>query len=229
MLELHIANKNYSSWSLRPWLLLRELGIPFHERLHPFVPGGEAFRVFSPSGKVPLLVDGDLRIWESLSIVEYLAERHPGVWPGERAARAWARSAASEMHAGFTALRASCSMSCGVRVRLHEISPLLQRDIARLEELWLEGLGRFGGPFLTGATFSAVDGFYAPVAFRFQTYGLPLTAAARAYAERLLALPSMQAWYADALEEPYREKEHDEEVLKSGTLLADHRTMSRIP
>ena len=225
MLELHIANKNYSSWSLRPWVLLRELGIPFQERLHPFVPGGRgtAFRSFSPSGKVPALVDGDLTIWESLAIVEYLAERHSGVWPGEQAARAWARSATSEMHAGFAALRGSCSMSCGVRIRLREISAALSHDVARLEEVWLDGLHRFGGPFLAGAAFSAVDAFYAPVAFRFQTYGFPLAPAARDYAQRLLALPSMQAWYADALAEPHRDESHDEEVLKSGELLADHR------
>lgn len=225
MLELHIANKNYSSWSLRPWLLLRQLEIPFHEHFHPFVPGprGESFRSFSPNGKVPLLVDGELAIWESLAIVEYLAESHPGVWPADRAARAFARSAASEMHAGFTALRSTCSMSCGVRIKLHEISANLARDIARLEALWHDGLSRFGGPYLAGAVFSAVDAFYAPVAFRFQTYGFPLAAPARAYAERLLALPAMKDWYAAALAEPYRDEEHDADTLKSGALLADHR------
>ena len=224
MLKLHIANKNYSSWSLRPWVLLRELGIPFQERFHSFEKGpGEGFRAFSPSGKVPVLVDGDLTIWESLAIVEHLAESHPAVWPSDRTARAFARSATSEMHAGFAALRATCSMSLGVRIRLHEISSPLARDIARLDELWGDGLKRFGGPFLAGSAFCAVDAFYAPVAFRFQTYGFPLAAASRAYAERLLKLPSMQAWYADALRETYREEDHDQAVLQSGMLLADHR------
>jgi glutathione S-transferase len=126
MYTLYIGNKNYSSWSLRPWVLMRVLDIPFEEKLVTFVPEGygaswETFRRFSPNGLVPCLHDGDTAIWESLAIAEYLAERHPGVWPGDPQARAWARCAAAEMHGGFGALRNVCSMNCGIRVRLHEV------------------------------------------------------------------------------------------------------------
>jgi glutathione S-transferase len=225
MLELFIANKNYSSWSLRPWVLLHELGIPFDERLVPFPGSGEPnpFRIFSPSGKVPCLVDGDVTIWDSLAIAEYVAEQYPGVWPTDPQARAWARSAAAEMHSGFAALRDQCSMSCGVRIRLNVIPPSLQKDIDRIGALWNDGLARFGGPFLAGATFTTADAFYAPVAFRVQTYGLALDAAAQAYVERILALPSMQSWYAAALTETWREAVHEAEVSRAGTLLEDRR------
>jgi len=172
---------------------------------------------------VPCLHDGDTVVWDSLAIAEYLAERHPPVWPGDAKARAWARCAAAEMHSGFTALRQQCSMHCGFRIRLNEISASLQSDLARLEELWREGLQRFGGPFLAGAQFTAVDAFFAPVAFRVQTYALPLGAAAAAYVERLLALEPMRQWQAAALLEPWRDAAHDEEARAAGTLLADHR------
>ena len=225
MPTLYIANKNYSSWSLRPWVLMRELGVPFEERLLRF--GDQAawadFKKLSPHGKVPCLADGGLVVWESLAIVEYLAERHPSVWPAEGAARAYARSAAAEMHAGFAELRNRCSMSCGVRIRLHEITPTLTRDLARLEALWADGIARFGGPFLAGKRFTAVDAFFAPVAFRVQTYGLTLGAEARAYVERLLALPSMRAWYASGLEETFRDLPHEAEIAQVGHLLEDLR------
>ncbi|GAB7204948.1 hypothetical protein OS31_19000 [Dickeya oryzae] len=164
MYQLHIANKNYSSWSLRPWILLKTLDIPFEEILTPFAPAPvqTAFKTFSPTGKVPCLVDDGITVWDSLSITEYLAEDVPAVWPQDKAARAWARSAAAEMHSGFNALRNQCSMSCGVRVELHAITPELQRDIDRLNQLWQEGIARFGGPFLAGAQFSAVDAFFRP-------------------------------------------------------------------
>lgn len=229
MYTLYIANKNYSSWSLRPWLLMTQLGLPFTERMHVFGEGSNAvqFRVFSPSGKVPCLhvpqPDGPLVIWDSLAITEYLAEQHTGVWPGHPGARAWARSAAAEMHAGFGALREICSMNCGIRVRLHELAPALLADLSRLDELWQDGLGRFGGPFLAGSAFSAVDALFAPVAFRIQTYGLALSPASQAYAQRLLALPAMQHWYTQALAEPWREPGHDEACLAHGHLLADLR------
>ena len=225
MYLLHIANKHYSSWSLRPWLLLHELGLPFNEHTAVFAPGSnwQAFRAFSPNGRVPCLHDGHSVVWDSLAIVEYLAERHPDVWPRDAAARTWARCAAAEMHAGFGALRQHCSMSCGLRVRLHEIGPALAADIARIDELWCDGLRRFGGKYLAGDRFSAVDAFYAPVAFRAQTYALPLSDAAAAYAQRLLALPSMQRWYADALAEPWREVAHDAEVASVGVVTADLR------
>jgi glutathione S-transferase len=229
MYELYIANKNYSSWSLRPWVLMRQLAIPFRERLVPFpADGGGAgpgFRAFSPTGRVPCLHDGATVVWDSLAITEYLADRHDGVWParGDAAARAWARCAAAEMHAGFAELRERCSMSCGVRIRLGEITPALARDLARLAELWSEGLARFGGPFLAGGAFTAVDAFFAPVAFRIQTYGLGahLPAAPAAYAARLLELPAMRAWYTDALAETSRDPGHESEVR--GAVLADLR------
>jgi glutathione S-transferase len=225
MYELYIGNKNYSSWSLRPWVLMRELGITFAEHVVAFDPGTSwtKFRAFSPSGKVPCLVDGSTVVWDSLGITEYLAERHAGVWPADAAARAWARCAAAEMHSGFGALRSTCSMNCGLRVRLHETSPALQRDLDRIDELWSEGLGRFGGPFLAGAAFGAVDAFYAPVAFRVRTYGLALSAPATAYVERLLALPSMLDWNRAALVEPWRDEEHEVDALAVGTLVEDLR------
>ena len=222
MLILHIANRNYSSWSLRPWVLMRERGIPFEERLTPFGEHSD-FRRFSPSGKVPCLVDGGTVVWDSLAITEYLAERFPGVWPADRAARAFARCAAAEMHSGFGALRTSCSMSCGVRVRLNDTPPDLAADLARLDELWNDGLALFGGPYLAGAAFTAVDAFFAPVAFRLQTYSPTVSAAAQAYAGRLLALPSMREWYEAALAEPWRDAAHEADMLARGALLADLR------
>lgn len=225
MLRLYIANKNYSSWSLRPWVLMRSLGVPFEEKIVPFgLPGPEgAFRNFSPSGRVPCLIDGDTTVWDSLAITEYLAERFPGVWPSDATARAWARCAAAEMHSGFAALRERCSMSCGVRVRLHDHPQELARDLARLDELWRDGLDRFGGPFLAGAAFTAADAFFCPVAFRVQTYGLSLSPAAGQYANRLLALPPMREWYAAAVAEPWRDHEHEATTWKFGTVTADLR------
>jgi glutathione S-transferase len=223
--QLHIANKNYSSWSLRPWILLRELGIAFEERLTPFptTDAYSAFRPFSPSGRVPVLHDGELVIWDSLAICEYLAERHPGVWPSDATARAWARCAAAEMHSGFGVLRSTCSMNCGLRVKLNEVSAALAKDVGRINELWNDGLRRFGGPFLAGKDFSAVDAFFAPVAYRVQTYDLQLTGAAAAYATRLVELPGMKEWYEAALAEPWREKEHEAEVAAHSTILSDAR------
>jgi glutathione S-transferase len=228
MYQLYIANKNYSSWSLRPWLLLSALGIPFDEQLVSFAQGNgaswHAFRAFSPNGKVPCLHDGDAVVWDTLAIVEYLAERHPDVWPSDPVARAWARCAAAEMHSGFPALRQHCGMNCGVRVRLRQDLPqALGADIARIDELWSEGLRRFGGPFLAGPRFTAVDAFFAPVAFRIQTYGMRLSPAAGDYAQRLLDLPAMRRWYADALQESWRDAEHEAEVPRSGELLDDLR------
>jgi glutathione S-transferase len=225
MYDLYIANKNYSSWSLRPWVLMRELGIPFREHLLPFGEelSWQSFRKLSPSGKVPCLVDGDIVVWDSLAIAEYLAERHDGVWPREARARAWARSAAAEMHSGFGELRNRCSMTCGQRIRLHEVPAPLERDVARLAALWNEGLRRFGGPFLAGGSFTAVDAFYAPVAFRIQTYELALDVQAGAYASRLLTMRAMREWYADALKETLRDKPHEDDVARVGTVLQDLR------
>jgi glutathione S-transferase len=225
MYSLHITNKNYSSWSLRPWVLMKTLDIPFAEQLHPFPTSDawELFRSFAPNGKVPCLEDGATRVWDSLAITEYLAETHQGVWPETRTARTWARCAVAEMHSGFQALRGQCSMSCGVRIQMRTINPGLARDLARIDELWREGLSRFGGPFLAGAHFCAADAFFAPVAFRIQTYELPISANAAQYAGRLLNLPAARDWYEAALRETWREPEHEEDVLGAGELLADYR------
>ncbi|MDP2195282.1 MAG: glutathione S-transferase family protein [Rhodocyclaceae bacterium] len=226
MPTLYIANKNYSSWSLRPWVLMRELGIPFDEKLVPF-GAAQTFRAFSPTGRVPCLVDGTTVVWDSLAIVEYLAEKFPHVWPADAVARAWARSAAAEMHSGFAHLRGICGMNCGVRVRLDACPQALKDDLTRLDELWNDGFTRFGGPFLAGASFTAADAFFAPVAFRIQTYGLELSKRSRQYAGALLALPAMQSWYEAALTERWREADHEEELLRAGTLLADLRQAGR--
>lgn len=225
MYILHIANKNYSSWSLRPWLLMKTLEIPFEERLSPFSAGSNwsAFRQFSPTGLVPSLIDKSLEVWESLAIVEYLAERHNNVWPLQDPARAWARCAASEMHGGFFALRNQCPMSCGIRVKLNEIDDALKKDITRIDELWRDGLSRFGGPFLAGEKFTAVDAFYAPVIFRIQTYQLPVSEPAREYMKTMLALPSMQSWIEDAINETWREPAHEQECLDAGEIIEDFR------
>jgi glutathione S-transferase len=224
MYDLYIGNKNYSSWSLRPWVLLKELAIPFRERQVIF--GADRFTDFSPTGKVPCLVDGKTTVWDSLSITEYVGERHPHVWPADAGARAWARSAAAEMHSGYSALRDVCTMNCGIRVKLAAVPATLQRDLARLEELWGDGIGRFGGPFLAGPRFCAADAFYAPVAFRIQTYEPPINAAARRYAAQLLALPSMQDWYRVALTETARDEPHEPEARGVGEWTADLRATS---
>jgi glutathione S-transferase len=222
---LHIGNKNYSSWSLRPWALLRSLSIPFQEEVHWFEGRSNAsrFRKFSPSARVPCLQDGATIVWDSLAIAEYLAERHPNVWPADSAARTWARCACAEMHAGFTELRSRCSMSVGVRIRLHTVTEELTSDLLRLQDLWSDGLRRFGGPWLVGPQFSAVDAYFAPVAFRVQTYGLPLQDSCRSYVDGLLAHPALQAWQADALAETRRDEPHEVEILAAGALLSDLR------
>jgi glutathione S-transferase len=227
MYRLHIANKNYSSWSLRPWVLMTQLGIPFEERLLRFgdADAWDDYRSrISRSGKVPCLVDEGITVWDSLAIAEYLAERHPDVWPSPPGARAWARSVAAEMHSGFAELRSRCSMTCGVRVRLNEFPAALERDIADLGDLWNDGLQRFGGPFLAGAEFTAADAFFAPVAFRVQSYSLPFDPVSMAYVSRLLELRSMRQWYAESLRETFRDEPHEAETLRIGAVLADFRT-----
>lgn len=204
---------------------MRELAIAFEEHLTPFIAGSnyEPFRKFSPSGKVPCLIDGNIAAWDSMGITEYLAERHNNVWPADEIARAWARCAAAEMHSGFATLRNICTMTCGVRLQLNSMPDALMRDIARLNELWSEGLHRFGGPFLAGDKFTGVDAFFAPVAFRVQTYQLQLNAPAMAYAARLLALPSMQQWYTEALAETWRDEPHEQDMFAAGKVIADYR------
>ena len=225
MQELYIANKNYSSWSLRPWLLMTQLNIPFTERMVPFKQHNnfDAFRLFSPTGKVPCLVEHQLVVWDSLAIAEYLYESHAKVWPLDPSARAFARCAAAEMHAGFSALRNICGMSCGIRVQLFEVNDALQHDLNRITELFEQGLSRFGGPFLAGDSFSAVDAFFAPVAFRVQSYGLTLSASAMAYVQHLIQLPAMQQWYQQALAEVWRDEAHEQESRAVGKITADYR------
>ncbi|MCA9492372.1 MAG: glutathione S-transferase family protein [Myxococcales bacterium] len=222
--ELITANRNYSSWSLRPWLLMKVLDIPFTDRLEPFAaPDNHAsFRRFSPTGQVPALLDGERTVWDSLGITLYLADRHAGVWPEEAAARAFAQCGVAEMHGGFTALRNDCTMNVGVRVRPRPMRPRLERDVARVGELFAEGLERFGGPWLAGPAFTALDAFFAPVAFRVRTYGLDV-GAGQAWVDRVLDLPATREWEEQALSETWREEGHEAELAEAGEIVADHR------
>lgn len=220
-LQLVIGNKNYSSWSMRPWVLLRGLDIPFQElKLRFDFSPGSPFRQtvarYSPAGTVPILLDDGFAVWDSLAIVEYLAERFPGVWPADAKARARARSLCAEMHGGFGALRSHCPMNIelsmpAVGARLWAETEALRRDVARIEAMWAQALADSGGPFLFGA-FGAVDAYYAPVVMRLVSYALPVSATTQAYVQRMLAQPAVAAWIADALteadfiaeDEPYR-------------------------
>jgi glutathione S-transferase len=228
MLTLYVGNKNYSSWSMRPWVLLTQVGIAFEEvivRFDSFDAGSQFKRTLSsltPTGKVPLLVDsgvdGGLAIWDTLAIAEYLAEKFPhlDLWPKDLAARARARSICAEMHAGFTALRSNCPMN--IEASLPEVGQLIWRDkpavradVARLVAMWSELLERHGGPLLFGG-FTIADAYFAPVCMRFITYALPVPPVIGAYVERLSALPGVQAWVEQAraehdfrdFGEPYR-------------------------
>ena len=224
------ANRNYSSWSLRPWLLMTMLGMSFEDRLEPFASTGnyEAFRAFSPTGQVPVLIDGakegqERTIYDSLGIALYLADRHDGVWPTHEDARAWAMCAVTEMHGGFSALRECCTMNVGVRVKPKPMSDALNRNVGRIAELWTQGMDSFGGPFLAGAKFTAVDAFFAPVAFRVRTYGLDVGRAGQEWVNHMLMLPPMLAWEKDALTESWREVGHEDELRACGEVIADFR------
>jgi glutathione S-transferase len=223
--ELHIGNKNYSSWSLRPWVLLKALNIPFIEHQHYFQPDNAAFKTFSPTSLVPALIHNTQTIWDSLAIAEHVYEDHPAVWPASRDARSFARSASAEMHSGFSNLRNLCSMSVGVRIKMHDTPPALLRDLARIDDIWRYGFSNFGGPFIAGSTFTAVDAFYAPVVFRIQTYGVgfDLSKEARAYVDFMLEQPAMKAWYAGGIAETQRDAPHESEILQSGEVIADYR------
>ena len=219
------ANRNYSSWSLRPWVLMKALGIAFTDRIEPFTKPDNYhdFRRFSSTGQVPVLIDGERRIADSLAIALYLAERHPGVWPTNEAARIFAQGAACEMHGGFGHLRNDCTMNVGVRVRPKPMSEGLQRNVARVREIFEAGLSQFGGPWLAGAEFSAADAFFAPVAFRIRTYGLDV-GAGQAWVDRILAHPAMLQWEAEALAEEWREVSHEGELAAAGMITADYRS-----
>lgn len=208
MLKLLIGNKKYSSWSFRPWLALTVAGIPFEERVIPFE--SEEFRRevgdVSGTGKVPVLIDGDIRIWESLAILEYAAEKFPaaGLWPKDVAARAHGRVVANEMHAGFQAMRNHLPMNFARRVIKRDLTPEVIANVRRIEALWADCRARFGkgGPFLFGA-FSNADAMYAPVVGRFHTYDVDVGEGTRAYMKTMMALPAWQQWVAAGIKEPW--------------------------
>ncbi len=207
-LKLVIGNKNYSSWSMRPWLALRANNIPFEEIFIPLYTDNAADKdrllSFSRAGKVPALIDGDITIWDSLAIIEYLAERFPeaGLWPEDRARRAHARSISAEMHSGFMALRNECGMNLHRPVRAIELSVDARANVARIQEIWIECRERYGklGPFLFGA-FGAADSMFAPVVHRFRTYAIPVAPQAAAYMETMMALPAFAEWTRAGLAE----------------------------
>jgi len=224
MLKLYIGNKNYSSWSMRPWVLMRQAAIPFEEVRVPFdaFDAGSQFKQtlagITPTGKVPVLADGDLVIWDTLAIVEYLAEKFPALqlWPQDTAARARARSVCAEMHAGFTALRSNCPQN--IEATLPETGQLIWRDkpavradVARLVAMWSELLAQHGGPLLFGR-FTIADAYFAPVCMRVKTYALPVPPTIASYVERVAALPGVAEWITQAraeqdfrtFGEPYR-------------------------
>jgi glutathione S-transferase len=223
-MKLHIGNKNYSSWSMRPWVLMRGTGIAFEEvmvRFDSFAPGSE-FRqtmdAVSPTGKVPLLEDDGLMVWDSLAIAEYLSERFPEkqLWPADRAARARARSVCAEMHSGFAGLRSACPMNIEASLPVAGAlamrdKPDVRTDLARITHMWSALLAEYGGPMLFGS-FSVADAFFAPVVMRLRTYALPVPADVTAYMQRLVEQPGVRDWIDGALaeqdfrdfEEPYR-------------------------
>ncbi len=224
MLRLYIGNQNYSSWSMRPWVLLTQAGIAFETvkvRFDSFDADSNfkhTVNALTPTGKVPVLMDGDLAVWDTLAIAEYVAEQYPEkqLWPADKGARARARSVCAEMHAGFTGVRNHCPMN--IEASLPEIGALVWRDqpavradVARLVAMWQELLDAHGGPMLFGE-FSVADAYFAPVCMRLKTYGLPVPADISEYVERVWALPGVKAWVDGALaekdfldfEEPYR-------------------------
>jgi len=207
-LTLVIGNKNYSSWSLRPWIAMKVAGIPFEEIQIPLYEPGSRERMleYSPAGKVPILIDGDEHVWESLAILEHLAERFPEarLWPSDRRARSHARAIASEMHGGFQPLRQNCTMNMWLPVKARPQPPEVLANVARIEQMWADCRARFGqsGPFLFGA-FGAADAMYAPVVARFNTYGLPVSAKTRAYMDAVMGLPAWREWYDAAMQETW--------------------------
>jgi glutathione S-transferase len=217
---LVIGNKNYSSWSLRPWLALRMAGIPFEEvRIPLYVPGArDAILRHSPAGKVPVLRDGDVTVWESLAICEYAAELapHAGLWPAEPAARAHARAICAEMHAGFVALRSALPMNLRAEGARIALAPEVEADVARVVAIWEECRARFGagGPLLFGV-FTNADAMFAPVVTRFHSYGVALPPAAQAYADAVRALAPMREWTAAGVAEAERMAETDAIALSA--------------
>jgi len=208
MLKLVIGNKNYSSWSMRPWLALRANDIAFEEIFIPLYTNVKADKDrilgFSHSGKVPALIDGDVTVWDSLSIIEYLAEKYPEarLWPEDRASRAHARSISAEMHSGFVPLRNECGMNLHRPIRAVALSDDAKANVARIQEIWAECHARHGkkGPFLFGA-FSGADAMFAPVVHRFRSYAIAVAPQAQPYVDAMLSLPAFQQWTGDGLAE----------------------------
>jgi glutathione S-transferase len=207
-LKLVIGNKNYSSWSMRPWLAMRANDLAFEEIFIPLYTDNKADKdrilSFSPAGKVPTLIDGDVTVWDSLAILEYLAERFPNkkLWPEDRAERAHARAISAEMHSGFLPLRGECGMNLHRPIGAIALSADARANVARIEEIWLDCRERYGrrGPFLFGA-FTAADAMFAPVVHRFRTYAIEVAPQARAYMETMMALPAFAEWTRDGLAE----------------------------
>ena len=207
-LKLIIGNKNYSSWSLRPWIAMRHAGISFEEKLVPLYEPGSRDEVlkYSPTGTVPCLVDGDLTVWESLAILDYLADKFPEkkLWPDDLKPRGHARAIASEMHAGFAALRQHCPMNMRRNCdNPRELTPQVQANVDRIDAIWSQTRSRFGsgGAFLLGA-FSNADAMYAPVVSRFASYVIPVSPASRAYMNAMMALPAWKEWEEAGRVEP---------------------------
>lgn len=204
MYTLYCGNKNYSSWSLRAWLLLAHFGVPFEEHMVSVSGRGvsDEHRRYSGNGLVPCLHDDGFQVWETLAIAEYLAERHSEIWPEDGRARARARSVSAEMHAGFVALRGAMPMNVKLRLKGGPVDRAVQADIDRIVAIWGEARQQFGheGPWLFGR-FSAADAMYAPVVWRFTTYNVPLPAHAEAYRDAMLELPAMKLWEMGALAE----------------------------
>lgn len=208
-MHLIIANKLYSSWSMRPWLVMRAVGLDFQETVIPLRQHdtAERIRAYSPSGKVPVLIDGDVKVWESLAIISYLADKYPQkpIWPEGAAARAHAKSIAMEMHGGFQPLRMACPMNLGKRFMPPAMTDDLKSAIARVEEIWSEARARFGsgGPYLFGVRFTAADAMFAPVAARLDGYSIPVAKETRAYIDAIYAHPAFVGWRDAALKEPW--------------------------
>jgi len=206
-LTLYIGNKNYSSWSFRPWLAMKAANIAFKEVVIPLYTGAtDKQRILdvSPAGKVPVLTDGDVTVWDSIAIIEYLAEKFPGaqLWPQDPASRAHARAISAEMHGGFGALRRECGMNIHRPLRAKELSEEARENIARVQEIWTDCRKHYGrtGPFLFGA-FTAADAMYAPVVHRFRTYAIDASPPVQEYMEAMLAYPPFSEWTAQALAE----------------------------
>jgi glutathione S-transferase len=206
-LKLVIGNKNYSSWSMRPWLALRASDFAFEEIFIPLYTGDadkQKILSFSRAGKVPTLIDGDVTVWDSLAIIEYLAERFPSarLWPEDRAQRAYARAISAEMHSGFQPLRNECGMNLRRPVRAIALSEDAKANVARIQEIWIDCRERYGheGPFLFGA-FGAADAMFAPVVHRFRTYAIEVAPQVKAYMETMMALPAFAQWTEEGLAE----------------------------